>query len=134
MATGALGAIILLLGLVLMVAGRGLLEGAVLKSMALEEGSARTATWLTPETMNIQAHLTGYGFHVTNPEAVTRGEKPILEEVSRSFLVVTLTLQVGPFIYQALTIKDTQASDSTSHLKYSKDDKTLTYSPRCRTN
>lgn len=117
LATGGLGAVILLLGLLLMVAGRGLLEGAVLKSMALGEGSDRTATWLTPETMNIQAHLTGYGFHVTNPEAVARGEKPVLQEV-------------GPFIYQALTIKDTRASDGTSHLKYSEDGKTLTYSPR----
>ena len=123
LASGIIGSLVLLVGLVLMVAGRffphychdncshwihhslhyclhcfhfsrGLLEGAILKSMALKEGSGRwndnwqppdcmlivktmmmiiiviiiiiiifivirTDTWLTPEKMNIKAHLTG---------------------------------------------------------------------------
>ena len=72
-----------------------------------------------------------YSMCVLVTEAVARGEKPVLQEVSTSYLLVTLVRQVGPFIYQALTIKDTRASDGTSHLKYSEDGKTLTYRPRC---
>ena len=81
------------------VAGKGLLQGAILKSMALKEGSGRTETWLMPEKMNVrvsshyhhnddhtpgavlQAHLTGYGFHVENPDEVVAGAKPRLKEV-----------------------------------------------------
>ena len=33
-------------------------------------------------TAFIQAHLEGYGFHLQNPEAVMRGEKPIVKEVN----------------------------------------------------
>lgn len=117
LASGIIGSLVLLVGLVLMVAGRGLLEGAILKSMALKEGSGRTDTWLTPEKMNIKAHLTGYGFHVNNPDEVARGEKPILTEV-------------GPFVYQALTIKDTVEEDGKSNLRYNEDGTTLTYRPR----
>jgi len=117
LATGIIGAFVLLIGLVLMVAGRGLLEGMILKSMALKEGSGRTATWLTPEQLNIKAHLTGYGFHVNNPDGVARGEKPDLTEV-------------GPFVYQALTIKDTVEEDGKSNLHYNEDGSTLTYRPR----
>jgi len=117
LATGIIGSLLLLIGLVLMVAGRGLLEGAILKSMALKEGSGRTDTWLTPEKMNIKAHLTGYGFHVNNPDEVARGEKPNLTEV-------------GPFVYQALTIKDTVEENGKSNLHYNEDGSTLTYRPR----
>jgi len=117
LATGIIGSLILLIGLVLMVAGRGLLEGAILKSMAMKEGSGRTDTWLTPEKLNIRAHLTGYGFHVNNPDEVARGEKPNLTEV-------------GPFVYQALTIKDTVEEDGKSNLHYNDDGATLTYRPR----
>lgn len=117
LATGILGGIILLLGLVLMVAGKGLLQGAILKSMALKEGSGRTETWLMPEKMNVRAHLTGYGFHVENPDEVVAGAKPRLKEV-------------GPFVYQALTIKDTVEADGQENLKYSTDGQSLTYRPR----
>jgi len=117
LATGIIGSLLLLIGLILMVAGRGLLEGAILKSMALKEGSGRTDTWLTPEKMNIKAHLTGYGFHVNNPDEVAKGGKPDLTEV-------------GPFVYQALTIKDTVEEDGKSNLHYNEDGSTLTYRPR----
>ena len=40
--------------------------------------SERLQSWLEPP---VQAHLTAYGFHLTNPEAVARGRKPIVEEV-----------------------------------------------------
>jgi len=117
LATGIIGSLLLLIGLILMLAGRGLLEGAILKSMALKEGSGRTDTWLTPEKMNIKAHLTGYGFHVNNPDEVAKGGKPDLTEV-------------GPFVYQALTIKDTVEEDGKSNLHYNEDGSTLTYRPR----
>lgn len=83
--------------------------------MALSPGSSRLATWLVPP---VQAHLTGYGFHVTNPEQVMKGEKPILEEV-------------GPFVYKAVTVKDSEDPETKeSNLVYGEDGNTLTYRPR----
>lgn len=117
LATGVLGGLFLLLGLIVMVAGKGLLQGAILRSMALKEGSGRTETWLMPEKADIGAHLTGYGFHVENPEEVAQGAKPRLKEV-------------GPFVYQALTIKDTVEKDGSSNIHFNEDGQTLTYSPR----
>ena len=38
--------------------------------------------------------------------------------------------QVGPFVYQALTIKDTVEEDGKSNLHYNEDGSTLTYRPR----
>ena len=38
--------------------------------------------------------------------------------------------QVGPFVYQALTIKDTVEEDGKSNLRYNEDRTTLTYRPR----
>jgi hypothetical protein len=52
--------------------------------MALTPGSERTETWLHPP---VQPHLTAYAFHITNPNAVLAGKKPILEEK-------------GPFVYK----------------------------------
>ena len=54
------------------------------RSMALTPGSERTESWLRPP---VQPHLTAYAFHVTNPEAVLAGKKPVLEEK-------------GPFVYK----------------------------------
>ena len=55
-----------------------------LRSMALTPGSERTESWLRPP---VQPHLTAYAFHITNPNAVLAGKKPILEER-------------GPFVYK----------------------------------
>ena len=78
-------------------------------------GSDRLQSWLVPP---VQAALTGYGFHVTNPEAVMQGEKPVLEEV-------------GPFVYKAVTVKDSVDQDTRKeHLEYNEDGETLTYRPR----
>jgi hypothetical protein len=96
------------------VAGKGFLEAKILKSMALAPDSGRLASWLVPP---VQAHLSGYGFHVTNPEAVMRGEKPILEEV-------------GPFVYKAVTVKDSVNQSGEVNLNYNADGETLTYRPR----
>lgn len=52
--------------------------------MALTPGSERTESWLRPP---VQPHLTAYAFHITNPNAVLAGKKPILEER-------------GPFVYK----------------------------------
>merc|ERR1712123_350008 len=82
--SAGLGSVFLLTGLVVLVAGPGMLEKKILQTMALAPGSDRLQSWLVPP---VQAHLTGYAFHVTNPEAVQRGEKPVLEEV-------------GPFVYK----------------------------------
>ena len=70
----------------------------------------------------MQAHLTAYGFHVVNPNSVVEGRKPILEEV-------------GPFVYKAVTIKDSvNLTDGNVNLKYNDDGETLTYRPRLVSN
>eukprot|EP00092_Neocalanus_flemingeri_P108734 GFUD01139653.1.p1 GENE.GFUD01139653.1~~GFUD01139653.1.p1 ORF type:complete len:576 (+),score=193.84 GFUD01139653.1:124-1851(+) len=113
--TGGAGAVFLLLGLLVLVAGPGALEKKILQTMALAPGSDRLQSWLVPP---VQAHLTGYGFHVTNPEEVQQGEKPILKEV-------------GPFVYKAVTVKDSVDEDTgKENLEYNEDGQTLTYRPR----
>ena len=51
-----LGVLILILGVVLLISGESILSGAILRSMALTEGSDRLASWLNPP---VQAHLEG---------------------------------------------------------------------------
>jgi len=104
-----LGALLLLLGIIVLAAGEGLLMNVVLSTMPLKEGSDRFQSWLTPP---VQPHLTGYAFNVTNPDEVVAGMKPILKEV-------------GPFVYKAVTVKD-----SRDNLKFNDDGETLTYRPR----
>jgi len=108
-ATAIIGAIFLLLGIIVVAAGYGMIMGAILKTMALHKGSERYASWLMPP---VQPHLEGYAFNVTNPEEVANGGKPNLVEV-------------GPFIYKAVTIKDTR-----DNLVFNDDGETLTYRPR----
>jgi hypothetical protein len=59
----------------------------------------------------VQPHLEAFAFHVTNPQAVLAGKKPVLKEV-------------GPFVYKSVTIKD-----SDENVKWWGDG-TLTYRPR----
>jgi hypothetical protein len=97
-----------ILGVVALFAVKGMIEKKILKyveirssflrkilfyaiflsrSMALSPGTDRTRSWLTPP---VQPHLTAYAFHLTNPEAVVAGKKPILEER-------------GPFVYKVFS-------------------------------
>ena len=108
-ATGVFGFIFLLLGIIVLTAGEGFLEAKILDSMALTEGSSRTESWLRPP---VQPHLTGYAFHITNPDAVLQGKKPILEEK-------------GPYVYKAVTVKD-----SDDNMVWADDESELTYRPR----
>ena len=90
---------------------------------------ARAWSWF----LWIQAHLEGYGFDLQNPEAVMRGEKPIVKEVRRNWIKLCgpLILQIGPFIYKAVTVKDSvNMSNGETNLKYGDDGKTLTFRPR----
>ena len=99
-------------GLLAMLTGKGMLEGAILQTMALSPGSERLQSWLNPP---VQAHLTAYSFHVTNPEAVMRGKKPILKEV-------------GPFVYKAVNLKDSVNKDTgKENIDFNEDGETLTY-------
>lgn len=110
-----LGCIILILGVITLIAGESLLTSKILKSMALTEGSDRLASWLKPP---VQAHLEGYAFSVLNPDEVINGAKPILKEV-------------GPFIYKAVTVKDSVDFDTKNvNLKYDEDGEHLTYRQR----
>jgi len=107
-----LGVLVLAVGLIAMLTGKGMIEGSILKSMALHPGSDRLQSWLNPP---VQAHLTAYSFHVTNPEAVMQGKKPILKEV-------------GPFVYKAVNVKDSINKDTgKENLEYNEDGETLTY-------
>jgi len=87
----------------------GLLMKVVLSTMPLKPDSDRYHSWLNPP---VQAKLTGYAFHVTNPDEVQAGMKPILKEV-------------GPFVYKAVTVKDSRDT-----LEFNDDGETLTYKPR----
>jgi len=110
-----LGCIILILGVITLIAGESLLTSKILKSMALTEGSDRLASWLKPP---VQAHLEGYAFSVLNPDDVINGAKPKLKEV-------------GPFIYKAVTVKDSVDFDTKNvNLKYEEDGEHLTYRQR----
>lgn len=104
-----LGSLLLLLGIVVLAAGKGILMNVVLSTMPLKPGTDRLASWLNPP---VQPHLTGYAFNVTNPVEVEAGGKPILQEV-------------GPFVYKAVTVKD-----SRDNLVFNDDGETLTYRPR----
>ena len=107
-ATGVFGGIFLLLGIVILLGGESFLEQKIISSMALTEGSARTESWCRPPVM---PHLEGYAFHVTNPEAVLAGKKPMLEER-------------GPYVYDSITVKDSD-DNMIWH-----EDGTLEYRPR----
>jgi len=104
-----LGAVLLLLGIVVLAAGWRLLMNVVQSKLPLAPGSDRYESWLRPP---VQPYLTGYAFNVTNPEEVVLGMKPILQEV-------------GPFVYKAVTVKD-----SRDNVEFNEDGETLTYRPR----
>merc|ERR1719348_350548 len=113
--SSVIGGLLLLLGLLVLAAGPSLLLGVVLKTMALAPGSDRLQSWLTPP---VQAHLTGYAFHLTNPDEVLRGGKPVVKEV-------------GPVVYKAVTVKDSlDESTEEPALHFNDDEETLTYRPR----
>ena len=62
--------------------------------------------------------FSGYAFHVENPDEVMQGAKPRLKEV-------------GPFIYKAVTVKDSEDfGTGKSNLVYNEDGETLTYRAR----
>ena len=109
--SAVLGVLFVGVGLVVIITGAGLLEGAILRTMALSPGSDRLQSWLNPP---VQPHLTAYAFHVTNPEAVQQGRKPVLEEV-------------GPFVYKAVNVKDSVDKEGKENLQFNEDGETLTY-------
>jgi len=113
--TGVLGGFLLLLGLVLLAGGQGMLEGMVARSMAFSEGSSRLHSWLYPP---VDSALVGYGWNITNPDEVLKGEKPVLQEI-------------GPYVYKAIYIKDSIDQETRKeHIAFNDDGETLTYSPR----
>jgi hypothetical protein len=108
-ATGVFGTVVLALGIVVLVFGETLLTKKILESMAITQGSDRYESWLNPP---VTAYLTGYAFHVTNPEAVLRGAKPVV-------------MEKGPYVYRSDTDKDSDSS-----LEWDDSDGTITYRPR----
>lgn len=77
--------------------------------MALTPGGDRFESWLRPP---VQAYLHGYAFHLTNPEEVLRGGKPVVKER-------------GPYVYRSVTVKD-----SDDNIRWHEDDSLMTYRPR----
>ena len=69
-ATGIIGCVVLILGVVVMLIGGPMLEKKIQDSMALRDGTDRYESWLRPP---VQPHLTAYAFNVTNPEEVLKG-------------------------------------------------------------
>ena len=108
-ASSMCGAILLLLGVVVLLMGRGFLEEAILKSMALTPGSDRLASWLEPP---VEAYMEVYAFNIKNPEEVLNAKKPLVEER-------------GPYVYKSVTIKN-----SDDNMEWHPSDGTLTYRPR----
>ena len=107
-----LGVLLVAAGIGVLLAGESMIESAILKSMALEPGGDRLKSWLNPP---VQPALTAYAFHVTNPEAVQKGRKPIVEEI-------------GPFVYKAVNIKDSFNEETgKENLEFNDDGETLTY-------
>ena len=107
-ATAVFGVLFLVLGIAVLLVGEPLLEQKVEDSMAIAPDSDRLHSWLVPP---VQAHLTGYAFHIQNPDEVLKGAKPKLEER-------------GPYVYKAVYIKDTEG------MIWSDDATDLTYRPR----
>lgn len=105
----AFGCIFVALGVAVLAIGQMLLEGMILKTMAITPGSSRLQGWLTPP---VESHMDAYAFHVTNPDEVLRGAKPILEEK-------------GPFVFRSDTVKD-----SDDNMVFRDNDTTLTYRQR----
>jgi len=113
--TLALGCLVLIAGVVTLICGNSVLTSVILKTMALKPDSDRLQSWLTPP---VQPHLEGYAFSVLNPEEVVQGAKPKLKEV-------------GPFVYKAVTVKDSvNYSSGNTNLQYDDNGETLTYRPR----
>lgn len=115
LATGILGCMFIILGLLVLTMGPSFLSSMILKSLGLSPDSARLASWLVPP---VQAHMTAYAFNLTNPEEVMMGGKPVLQEV-------------GPFVYKAVTVKDSLDMDTRDpNLKFDSTGSTITYRPR----
>ena len=68
-ATSVFGALFLILGVIVLLLGKGMLEKSIHKSMALTPGSDRLASWLKPP---VQAYMEAYGFHIKNPDDILR--------------------------------------------------------------
>ena len=68
-ATSVFGALFLILGVIVLLLGKGMLEKTIYKSMALTPGSDRLASWLKPP---VQPYMEAYGFDVQNPEEILK--------------------------------------------------------------
>jgi len=108
-ATAVFGTLFVVLGVVILILGKPMLEKKILASMALTPGSDRLASWLQPP---VQPYMEAYAFHIKNPDEVLEGQKPHVEEV-------------GPFVYRSDTVKD-----SDENMQFSDSDRKLTYRPR----
>lgn len=110
LATGALGFLLLLGGILVVSCGYDMLVHFVIApKMALIAKGDMFSSWLDPP---VQPHLTIYAFNLTNPQEVLLGAKPHVQEV-------------GPFVYKTVTLKDT---DNTLH--WGQNGEEIIYRPR----
>lgn len=113
--TLSLGSLLLLVGTVVLITGQGVLKEAILNTLALHPASDTLHKWLRPP---VEPTFVVHAFHVTNPVAVILGQKPKLQEI-------------GPFTYQAVTVKDSvDQHTGKENLEYNDDGETLTYRQR----
>ena len=68
-AASVFGVFFLILGVVVLLMGKGMLEKKFQESMAITPGSDILASWLVPP---VQPYMWAYGFHVKNPAEVLR--------------------------------------------------------------
>ena len=113
LAAGVLGCLFIFPSISVLLGGPQLLEKIILTNMALKEGS-QMISFCPP----VQSQLTGYAFHLTNPDEVQRGRKPVLEEI-------------GPFVYNSAIVKNSKKAETgNTNLEYNNDGETLSYRPR----